>query len=162
MQLKDIMAPSPPTIPRQIPVARAAMMMHEWACEALVVMDGRKPIGILTPLEITFGTVALGRNPNTTPASAVMRRDVPRLFEGSPLEDAAIAMRHKHSCHVLVTDYLDELVGIVSLAELAENAADYTVARTVRTLCEEKATEYPLERLAFGLPALQRANSLAG
>ena len=76
-------------------------------------------VGMLTDRDITVRAVAEGRDPRTTKVRDVMSGELICCYEDQEVEVAAHLMRSQQIRRVLVLDRDKQLVGIVSLSDLA-------------------------------------------
>jgi len=88
------------------------------------VCNGRSLVGIITDRDIAVRAVADGRDPNHTPVEQVMTRDVVYCFEDQDMEEVADAMASSQVRRMPILNRQHELVGIVSLGDLAVEVAD--------------------------------------
>jgi CBS domain-containing protein len=97
----------------------AARKMKGLDIGPLPVCTGKQLEGMLTDRDITVRAVAEGRDPRTTKVQEVMTGDVVYAFEDQDLSEAARLMEECQIRRVVVLDRDKQLVGIVSLGDLA-------------------------------------------
>jgi CBS domain-containing protein len=108
-------------------VREAAQRMAESQVGSVVVVDPqRRPTGIVTDRDITIRCVAPGRDPDTTPVSAVMTAPLVKVHESTPIEDALGAMVGGGVRRLVVLDAAGGLVGILALDDVLELLAEET------------------------------------
>jgi len=83
-----------------------------------VFRDGQ-PIGIVTDRDIVLRAVANGRDGAQTPVSEVMTAGLVSLPETATIEEAVLEMEERQIRRVLVRGEDDQVVGIVSLGDIA-------------------------------------------
>lgn len=84
----------------------------------VVIDDKRVPVGIVTDRDIAVKGVAQGKDPETTPLSAVMNEDVVVLSEERGLFETARIMCEQGVRRIPIVDGEGRLAGIVSLDDL--------------------------------------------
>jgi len=88
------------------------------------VCNGRSLVGMITDRDITIRAVAEGRNPLNTTVEQVMSRDVVYCFDDQDVDEVAEAMAASQVRRMPILNRQHELVGIVSLGDLAVDVAD--------------------------------------
>jgi CBS domain-containing protein len=79
---------------------------------------------MLTDRDITVRATAAGCDPKTTLVIDTMSQDVISCYDNRDVHDAARLMKEKQVRRLLVLSRAGELVGIVSLGDLATEAGD--------------------------------------
>ena len=97
----------------------AAARMKELGVGTLPVCENAGVVGMLTDRDITVRAVAEGRNPQTTTVRDVMSGELICCYQDQEAEVAAHLMRSQQIRRILVLDRDKQLVGIVSLSDLA-------------------------------------------
>lgn len=132
MRLKDIMTPNVEVISPDATLEEAASKMKQLNVGTLPVCDGDRLRGILTDRDITVRATAAGREPKTTKVRDVMSRDVVYCFEDQEVNEAAKLMAEKQVRRLVILNRNKDIVGIVSLGDLAVDTGDeQLIARTV-------------------------------
>ncbi len=124
MQLKDLMTPDVEVVRPQTLLREAADRMRELNVGVMPVCDGGRLVGILTDRDIAVRAVADGDDPNTTSVADVMSGDVCFCYEDQAVEEAAELMEQQQVRRLPILDREDNLVGIVSLGDLAVDGQD--------------------------------------
>jgi len=121
MKVQDIMT-------RDVEVARpdealssVAQKMDRHDIGSLPVCDGTKIQGMITDRDIAIRAVAAGKGPETT-AAAIMSSDVEYCFAEDDIEDVCAKMSDKQIRRLPVVDADRNLVGVISLGDLALEA----------------------------------------
>jgi CBS domain-containing protein len=114
-------------------VQRAARLMGELDVGALPVCDGRKLVGMLTDRDITIRATAAGLAPGETRVRDIMSGDVAWCEQEESNKDVLQRMGTSQIRRVPVVNERRELVGIVSLGDLALNEAS-TVSEALRDI----------------------------
>jgi CBS domain-containing protein len=99
-------------------IQEAARQMSDLDVGAIPVCDGRRLQGMITDRDITIRAVADGRSADT-PVSEVMTADVIWCSEDDTTQDVLDRMADEQIRRIPVIDKDRNLVGIVSLGDLA-------------------------------------------
>jgi len=118
MRLKEIMTRDLEVLRPDVAVDTAAQAMKRLDIGAIPVCEGRRMVGILTDRDIVVRSVAAKRG-TTMLVSDVMTTDVVYGFEDDLMEEAALKMVGRRIRRLPVLNRNQELVGIVSLGDLA-------------------------------------------
>jgi CBS domain-containing protein len=112
-------------------VKKVAEMMKSDDIGSVPVMDGNKPVGIVTDRDIVIKCVADGADLNA-PIKNAMTSDVVCIKQSQSIEEASRLMAQRQISRVVVVDDSNNPVGIVSLHDLTqedEDLAEETVNR---------------------------------
>ena len=123
-QVADVMTRDVRVVGPTETVQRAAQLMDELNVGVIPVCEGRKLVGMLTDRDITVRGVAAGKDAAGTPVSEVMSGSVRWCYEDQPLEDVLDEMRDTQIRRMPVVDRQQQIVGIVSLGDLADRGSD--------------------------------------
>jgi CBS domain-containing protein len=124
----DVMTRRPRVIQPDATVADAAGLMRQLNIGALPVCDGARLIGMLTDRDITLRSTADGRDPHLTTVRDVMSPGVAWATEDDPVEAAARIMREHRIRRLPIVNDRHNLVGVVSLGDLAVDVDDDEVS----------------------------------
>jgi CBS domain-containing protein len=119
MQLKEVMRTGVEVVDADAALQDAAQKMKELDVGTLPVVENDELVGILTDRDITVRATALGRDPNRTRVRDVITPDVVYCFEDQGVDDAARLMAEKQIRRLVILNHDHQLVGIVSLGDLA-------------------------------------------
>jgi CBS domain-containing protein len=116
--VKDRRADELIKLPAEASVAEAVALMVEREVGAVLAMTEDELVaGLFSERDLLVRVVAAGRDPQTTPLSMVMTRDVKFVTPDTPTE-AALALMHLHRFrHLLVIDG-PRVHGLVSMRDL--------------------------------------------
>ena len=98
---------------------KAAQMMSDYDFGILPIVDNNQLVGMLSDRDITIRAVAKGFSPNEHNVREIMTHDVQRINQDESVEDAAKMMSELQVRRLPVVDSDQQLVGIVSLGDLA-------------------------------------------
>ncbi len=124
MQIQEIMRSRIETVSPSITLQEAARKMCDLNIGSLAVEDGGDLIGMVTDRDICCRAVAEGRSPTTTRVSEIMTADVAYCFEDEDITDAAQQMEHKHIRRLAVLNRRKQMVGFLSVDDLAHYSHD--------------------------------------
>jgi CBS domain-containing protein len=121
---RDVMTRNPKTVTRQSAIREAAIVMRDENCGVVPVVDGAGRLeGILTDRDIVVRGVSHESFVQLR-IEQVMTDDVSAVTEDEPLTSVLDLMGRKQIRRVPVVDRDDRLLGIISMADIA-NRADY-------------------------------------
>jgi CBS domain-containing protein len=99
-------------------LAAAAQEMRDRAIGDVIVTDGDNVVGIVTDRDITVRGIAANKDPNRTPLSEIISRDVVTVNQYDDAVAAADLMRTYGVRRLPVIDD-GRLIGLISLGDLA-------------------------------------------
>jgi len=106
------------TIQPKQSVRDAALMMRDRHVGAVLVVDGDRPVGIVTDRDIVMRAIIEGRDPNTTPVRDVMSGNPTVARSDQKIDDAVIAIRTAGVRRMPIVDAAGKAIGIVTLDDL--------------------------------------------
>jgi CBS domain-containing protein len=119
MQLRDVMTTGVQLTDPAMRLKDAAVLMREGDFGLLPVGENDRLVGTITDRDITIRAVAEGKDPSTTTVREAMSQGVRYCFEDQTLEEAADLMSQAQVRRLPILDRDKRLVGIVALADLA-------------------------------------------
>lgn len=119
--VRDVMTTGVVTLPRDTTLVDAARTMREKDIGDIVVADDGDLAGLVTDRDIVVRAVAERRDPAATTIGEILTEDVITVRPEDTVQSAALLMRDQAVRRVVVCDENKELVGIVSLGDLAED-----------------------------------------
>ncbi len=111
----------------------AARMMQELDVGALPVCRGQTLLGMVTDRDITIRGVAAGLSPEAATVADVMTEDLQFCTEDQDTEDVMLTMGHAQVRRLPVINVERQLVGIVSLGDMALRQPGH-IDKTVRAI----------------------------
>ena len=112
-----------------------AKMMAEIDAGSLPVGENDRLVGMITDRDIAIRAVAAGKGPDT-PVRDVMSKEVKYCFDDEDLEHVAKNMGDIKVRRLPVVNRDKRLVGIVSLADIAQNEDTETTGETTAKVSE--------------------------
>jgi CBS domain-containing protein len=131
MKIKDILTKDPHVIRPDAMICEAAKMMKQCDIGMLPVCDGQRLMGSITDRDLTIRAVAEGRDPLSTRVKDVMTPNVFWCYDDQNLEDAAQLMEERQIRRLPIVNRRKELVGIISLGDLALRSNNERLAEEV-------------------------------
>ena len=135
MLVQDVMTPTVDTVTVDTTVRNAARLMESHDIGFLPVLHEGVAAGIVTDRDITLRVVAHGLDPETTRVGEIMSTGVPHhgerrldrnsgiemVFVEDDLDQAFHRMEEAQVRRVLVRDSNDQIVGVLSMADIARH-----------------------------------------
>jgi len=122
MLVKEIMTRNLEVVSPGDTLEQAARKMEVLDVGPLPVCEGNRVVGMITDRDITVRATAAGCDPKTTLVHDAMSQDITCCYEDQDVQDAARLMKEKQIRRLLVMNRANDLVGIVSLGDLATEA----------------------------------------
>jgi len=124
-------------------VEEAAAKMKARDIGPLPVCDKGWVLGMLTDRDITVRASAQGKDPKAIQVREVMTPEVIACFEDQLVAEAARLMQERQVRRLLVLNQDKQLVGIVSLGDLAIQTGDQQLAGEILEQVSEPAPPTP-------------------
>ena len=99
-------------------------MMKRLDIGSLPVCDGRRLQGLVTDRDLVVRAIADGRDPHSTHVRDVMTGEVVYAFQDDSIEKGADLLRRHRIRRLPIVDRDKNLVGIISLGDLAVDSGD--------------------------------------
>jgi IMP dehydrogenase len=125
-------------VPFEATVFDALQLMAEKEVGALVVVDGPKPVGIISERDYARKIILLGRTSPTTLVREIMTSHIVYTHPDQPIEECMAIITDKRIRHLPVMEE-GKLVGIISIGDLVKTI-----------IAEQKFTIEQLERYITG------------
>jgi CBS domain-containing protein len=128
MKIHEIMTRNVECIWPSVPISKAAEKMRDDDIGFLPVREHNKIVGTITDRDITIRSVAQGRDPRLAPVSEIMTQTVFNCYEDDDIETVAHAMSKDEVRRMLIFDRSENLVGVVSIGDIARASSDHILA----------------------------------
>jgi len=125
-------------VPFEASVLDALRLMAEKQVGALVVVDGTKPVGVISERDYARKVILHGRASPTTLVKEIMTSPVVYTHPNQPIEECMAIMTDKRIRHLPVMDE-GKLTGIISIGDLVKTI-----------IAEQQFTIEQLERYIMG------------
>jgi CBS domain-containing protein len=103
--------------------------------------DDGEPIGAVTDRDLCIRVLAEGRSADEN-LKAFMTRDVVACRIGDDVNDAEQLMREHRRSRVMVCDEDGKLVGVISLADIADAESERSVGETLQEVKSDQPTAH--------------------
>jgi CBS domain-containing protein len=129
--VREAMTANPRSVEPSTTVVEAARLMRSEDVGSLPVVEGHRLVGIVTDRDIVLRVVAEGKDPQSTTVSEIVSGDLVTVEPDQDLDEALRLMARHQVRRLPVVDDGDRLVGIVAQADVAQEADEEKVGRTV-------------------------------
>ncbi len=119
MPVKDLIKRKVVVIEPDDPVKLAAKRMEDKMVGSLVVIDGDRPVGIITDRDIALRVVGREKSPDT-PVREVMTKDPITIREDATFFELTKTFREAAVRRLIVVDKEGKLVGLISIDDVME------------------------------------------
>lgn len=150
LPVSELMTSDPATCGTETELIAAACAMRDRSISSLVVVEGRRPVGILTTQDLTEKALAEGL-PGSTPVGRIMTPEPMALSPDALCADVLHEMLERNIGHMPITRD-DELIGIVTQTDLTR----HRVISSGRLIREVASAENPagLAKIVAQIPDL--------
>ncbi|HEX9501246.1 MAG TPA: CBS domain-containing protein [Thermoanaerobaculia bacterium] len=135
--VRDVMTPNPASVSEKDSIKRVAEIMKREDAGVVPVVNGRKVIGMITDRDIVVRLIAEGKDPSNAKVNEAMSKQVRAVKEDTPINEVLQLMSREQIRRVPVTNNNNELIGIVSIGDIASDSKETVkVGRTVEEISE--------------------------
>lgn len=135
--IRDVMTPNPECVSEKDSLRDVARIMKDQDTGVVPVVDGKRIIGLITDRDIVIRGLAEGKNLENVRVNEIMTKSVRSVREDASVNDVLEMMGNAEIRRVPVVNSNDELVGIVSLGDIAaQGNQDGKVGRAVENISE--------------------------
>jgi len=120
-------------------VREAATIMRTLDVAALPVLVDGWPVGLVTDRDLVVRLLPLARNPGDQPVSDAMTRHPVSCYADQDVVEAAVIMGEAQVRHLLVLNRSGDLVGTMSIEDIAENASEELAGHALGEIVEKRA-----------------------
>lgn len=136
MHIRTIMSEPVISIAAKDTIAKAAELMRRHAIGILPVLDGWRPVGIVTDRDIVVQAINDRHDARNRPVSDVMSTDPVSCQSDQTVTEAAAIMGDEQVRRVLVLDKLNRLVGVLSVGDIARDASEELAGQVLGEITE--------------------------
>jgi len=138
-KIRDIMTANPETVSEKDSVRDAARIMKKRDTGVVPVVDGKKIIGLITDRDIVVRLIAEGKDASNAKVSEAMSKNIRSVKEDASVDEVLRVMKSAEVRRVPVVNKNDEIVGIVSIGDLAvETNQDNKVGKAIEDISEAR------------------------
>lgn len=145
MKITELALRPPVVVACDATIADAAALMADAGVGALIVVDGDRPVGIVTDRDIVTRGVAQGRSPDGR-IDGLMSMGLIALDHDAEMEDLVHVFDHHAVRRVPVVDH-DRVVGVIALDDLlvalSKDLGDITKVLAAQIMFPHAADEPP-------------------
>ncbi len=122
--VRDVMTKDVRVVRPDTSVKEVVATMNKFNIGSIVVVQGERPVGIITERDILKRIVEPCLDPETVTARQIMTSPVVTIDENASINEAAKLMAKKGVKRLLVTRNNDELVGIITFTDIVAKVPD--------------------------------------
>jgi CBS domain-containing protein len=135
--VRDVMTANPDCVSERDSIRDVARIMKDKDTGVVPVVDGKKIIGLITDRDIVVRGIAEGRDVSNVKVNEIMSKSVRSVKEDTTVSEVLDLMGNSEIRRVPVVNGNNELVGIVSLGDIATNSPqDGKVGKAVESISE--------------------------
>lgn len=128
--IKDVMTLEVVTLAPTAKAKDAAALMRSLNIGAIPICEGTRLMGMVTDRDLVLRVMAEGLNPEHETIQTIMTSDVDYCYEDQTVEEAAQVMQDRQVRRLPIINRENELVGIVSLGDVAVKGTDRMTTAT--------------------------------
>jgi CBS domain-containing protein len=121
-KVRDFMTRDPECVSEKDSIRDVARIMKDQDTGVVPVVDGKKVIGLVTDRDIVVRGIAEGKDVSNSKVSDLMTRDVRSVNEDTTVGEVLELMSNTQVRRVPVVNQSQELVGIVSIGDIASES----------------------------------------
>ena len=122
-QLLGAKSPEIHAVPPDVAVVQAIRLMAEKGIGAVLVMDGRKLVGILSERDYARKIVLRDRSSRDTPVAAIMTAEVVTVTPADTVEDCLQLVTDRRIRHLPVVEGA-AVLGLISIGDLVKSVIE--------------------------------------
>ena len=135
--VRDVMTPNPDCVSQDADVKEAARIMKDKDTGVVPVVDGKKVIGLITDRDIVVRGIAEGKDLANCRVNELMTKHVRSVREDDTIDQVLTMMSSAEIRRVPVVNGSDEIVGIVSIGDIAiETNKDGRVGKAIEDISQ--------------------------
>ncbi len=135
--VRDVMTPNPDCISSDAKVQDAARIMKDKDTGVVPVVDGKKVVGLITDRDIVVRGIAEGKDLSNCSVNELMTKNIRSVRDDAPVDEVLTLMSSAEIRRVPVVNGQDELVGIISIGDIAvETNKDNRVGKALEDISQ--------------------------
>lgn len=136
MQVREVMSPSPKVLAADATIREAAIQMRDCSSGLMPIQKNDRLIGMLTDRDITVRGIAGGKSLDDK-VTDIIAEEVLYCFENDDVKSVLKNMQQQQVQRLVVlnNDQSKDLVGIVSVADIADKCGDTESAKAIVECC---------------------------
>jgi len=132
-KIREVMTPSPETVESGNTAVDAAKRMKQTDAGMIPVVQNGKLVGTVTDRDIAVRVVAEGKDPQTTTVGEIASTEVVTVEPDLDLTEA-LKLMARHQVRRLPVVEGDAVVGVIAQADVAKQADERDVGKTVEQI----------------------------
>jgi CBS domain-containing protein len=136
VNVRDVMTARPRCAGPDTPLSQVAQLMGTQDVGAIPILDGDRLVGMITDRDIVVRAVAGEKDPRGMPSREISSGELVAVGPDQDLSDALHLMAEHQVRRLPVVDDKNQLVGVVSQADIALKAKDQSVGEMVAEISE--------------------------
>ena len=141
----DIMSRGAPTVDESLSIFETLDQMVQQGLVSIVITSGGKPRGIFTERDVLKRVAVRDMNTKKTPIKEVMTSPLITMARTHLIHDVLAEMYRRDIRNMPVSGEQDELIGIVSMADILQYAQAFDIDEKVRQTWKEVEEYYDSE-----------------
>jgi len=134
MRISEVMTANPVAVDCKDSLQQAARLMSENDCGSLPVLENGHICGVITDRDIAVRAVAAGTSPERA-LDCAMTREVVTIESDADTDEASRMMADNQLRRLYVVED-DSLIGVVALADLANQASEEQAAQALEGISQ--------------------------
>ncbi|HET7437764.1 MAG TPA: CBS domain-containing protein [Thermoanaerobaculia bacterium] len=135
--VRDFMTPDPECVSEKDSIRDVARIMKEQDTGIVPVVEGKKIVGMITDRDIIVRGLAEGKDLTSARVNELMTKHVRSVKEDTPADEVLNMMSSAEIRRVPVVNRNDEIVGIVSIGDIASKTnKDGKIGQTLENISE--------------------------
>ena len=136
-QVRDVMTADPKCLSEKDSLRDAARIMRDQDTGVVPIVDGRRIVGMITDRDIVVRAIADGKDLDSVKVNEVMTKSVRTVKEDTPINEVLSLMSSAEVRRVPVVNDRNEIVGIVSIGDVAEKTSkDGKVGKAIEDISQ--------------------------
>lgn len=138
MQVASILSRPVISVVPQDRISWAAALMQDHDIGALAVLDGTRPVGIVTDRDLVVRALTVQDDTRDHTVGDLMSRDPVFCYVDQTIAEAAAIMGDAQIRRLLILDRSEKLAGILSVGDIAENASEELAGQALGEITETR------------------------
>ena len=135
--VRDVMTADPKCLSEKDSLRDAARIMRDQDTGVVPIVDGRRIVGMITDRDIVVRAIADGKDLDSVKVNEVMTKSVRTVKEDTPINEVLSLMSSAEVRRVPVVNDRNEIVGIVSIGDVAEKTSkDGKVGKAIEDISQ--------------------------
>lgn len=135
-QVSDFMTPNPECVSEKDSIRDVARIMKDQDTGVVPVVDGKRIIGLITDRDIVVRGIAEGKDLANVNVKELMTKSVRSVREDQTVNEVLELMGNAEIRRVPVVNTRDEIVGILSIGDIAKDNQDGKVGQALESISE--------------------------